>query len=216
MTRAPSFFERRRAGLQAEREAEKAAELAASQPEVAEAPQEPDLSEMSDPDILELLNLPDPDTMRKGDNFAAFMAKAVPLHLRNRALRNLWRSDPVLACLDGLNDYDADYLTGSTGQGIIKTSYQVGKGLTAHVEKMAEQLKQSEIDAAQPEIEEPAATIAMDEESEEVIAREPEKAAQPVDAAPENLADEPVPEQQNDASGALPRRMRFDFAGDRA
>lgn len=137
MTQQPSFLARRRAGLKAEREAALAA-IADVQDEVADnSPEVPDLHAMSDADILDLLDLPDPDALRKGDNFAAFMAKAVPLHLRNRALRTLWRSDPVLACLDGLNDYDADYLTGSTGQGVIQTSYQVGKGLLAHVEKLA-------------------------------------------------------------------------------
>ena len=195
MSEEQSFFARRRAALKAEREAE----LAALQPEVVEeaTPEEPDLSAMSDADILDLLELPDPDTLRKGDDFAAFMAKAVPLHLRNRALRKLWRSDPVLACLDGLNDYDADYLTGSTGQGVIATSYQVGKGLLAHVEKMAE------------------AAAAVDED-----ARDENDAIAPEEDAPEAVAVATAmvtddTDVDADAPARPPRRMRFDF-GDRA
>jgi hypothetical protein len=37
------------------------------------------------------------------------MAKGVPKALRNQALKKLWRSNPILANLDGLNDYDLDY-----------------------------------------------------------------------------------------------------------
>ena len=202
MTETPSFFARRRAGLKAEREAAAQAELAAVQPEPSEiAPQEPDLSVMSDADILDLLELPDPDTLRKGDDFAAFMAKAVPLHLRNRALRRLWRSDPVLACLDGLNDYDADYLTGSTGQGVIATSYQVGKGMLAHVEKLA-------ADAAAK------ADATVDEDRDD-------DAVAPIDApAPQTTLaavalDDETEADVDDTPARTPRRMRFDF-GDRA
>ena len=193
MTEAPSFFARRRAALQAEREAE----LAAAQPEVVEADvtEEPDLTGLSDADILDLLDLPDPDTLRKGDDFAAFMAKAVPLHLRNRALRKLWRSDPVLACLDGLNDYDADYLTGSTGQGIIATSYQVGRGLLAHVEKMAAEAGPA---AAEVPRDENDAIACEDDAAEDVV-----------------VAAAPVTDDTDDDDAAHPasppRRMRFDF-----
>jgi hypothetical protein len=38
------------------------------------------------------------------------MREGVPEALRNRALRKLWLSDPVLANLDGLNDYDEDFV----------------------------------------------------------------------------------------------------------
>ena len=194
MTDTPSFFARRRAALKAEREAERAETMP---PETIPDPEprEPDLSAMSDADILDLLELPDPDTLRKGDDFAAFMARAVPLHLRNRALRRLWRSDPVLACLDGLNDYDADYLTGSTGQGVIATSYQVGKGLLAHVEALAAQAEEGceATDDAPPDT--------------DSIADAPAPAAQDV------LAQAPPTDDTaaEDTPPRPPRRMRFDF-----
>ena len=56
--------------------------------------------EPTDEEILESLGLPDPDTLKRGDDFSAFMSKAVPARLRSRALRKLWISDPVLANLD--------------------------------------------------------------------------------------------------------------------
>lgn len=125
MRKPATFWDRRRAAVQAEAEAEAQAALDLQEQQA--------LADKTDDDILAELGLPDPDTLTKGDDFTAFMAKAVPEHIRKRALRKLWRSNPVLACVDGLNDYDDDYLTGSYGNRAIATSYQVGKGLLAHV-----------------------------------------------------------------------------------
>ncbi|MEM7711354.1 MAG: DUF3306 domain-containing protein, partial [Pseudomonadota bacterium] len=73
-----------------------------------------------------------------GDDVAAFMARAVPHHLRNRALRRLWTSNPVLANLDGLVDYDDDYTGNGLNGQALRTSYEVGKGLAAHVKRVVE------------------------------------------------------------------------------
>jgi hypothetical protein len=54
-------------------------------------------------------DLPDIESLTYESDFTVFMAKGVPKALRNQALKKLWRSDPVLANLDGLNDYDLDY-----------------------------------------------------------------------------------------------------------
>ena len=92
---------------------------------------------MAEDELLARLGLPDPDLVESGDDIAAFMARAVPRPIRNRALRSLWRSNPVLACVDGLNDYDGDFTgDGLSGEALL-TTYEVGKGLTAHVEKLA-------------------------------------------------------------------------------
>jgi hypothetical protein len=53
--------------------------------------------------------LPDIDTLTYESDFTAFMREGVPAHLRNLALRKLWSSNPILANVDGLNDYDLDY-----------------------------------------------------------------------------------------------------------
>ena len=126
-----SSWSRRRAAVAAEAAAD---ERALEQARIAE--QQKELAAKSDDEILEELGLPNPDTMVDGDDFKAFLAKTVPAHLRKRALRTLWRSNPVLACVDGLNDYDGDYLTGSFNQGPISTTYQVGKGMLAHLVEM--------------------------------------------------------------------------------
>ncbi len=182
MRAGPGFWDRRRAGVKAEAQA-----LAVEPVEVMEEAPQTDAEVL---EVLEALGLPDPDSMGAGDDFTAFMVKAVPQHLRNRALRKLWRSNPVLACVDGLNDYDDDYLTGSTGNGPIKTAYQVGKGMLYHVERMA-RLKEM--------AEEVPEEVPMAVEEEVVAAVEPE----PVPDA--------APEETNDEMSPAPRRMVFTF-----
>lgn len=82
------------------------------------APQEP-----QEPDAL-----PDIDSLDKDSDFSAFLRQGVPEEIRRRALRVLWRSDPVLANLDGLNDYDEDFTVVHTVADAVRTAYKVGKG----------------------------------------------------------------------------------------
>ena len=81
-----------------------------------------------DEEVLRELGLPDPDTLVKGDDFSAFLGARVPARLRRRALRRLWVSDPVLANLDGLNDYEEDFTDAATVVKDLKTAYRVGRG----------------------------------------------------------------------------------------
>ncbi len=55
------------------------------------------------------LDLPDIETLDKDSDYSVFMKEGVPEALKKLALRKLWRSDPVFAVLDGLNDYDEDF-----------------------------------------------------------------------------------------------------------
>ena len=191
MTKVLSSWSRRRAAVAAEAEAEAlAAEQAVLEQEQAE------LCEKTDAEILEALGLPDPDSLVQGDDFKAFLSKAVPAHLRKRALRTLWRSNPVLACVDGLNDYDDDYLTGSFGQDPIKTTYQVGKGMLAHLLEVERQKDA----AAAPEV--------VEDEVAEVVADTPEALPLATEVAPE-----PV---ETETQLRTPRRMQFQFEGDAA
>ena len=86
------------------------------------------LEGLSDSEVLEKLNLPDPETMKAGDDFKAFLAKTVPEHIRKRALRKLWVSNPILANLDGMNEYDDDFTLATSALEKFATNYVVGKG----------------------------------------------------------------------------------------
>jgi hypothetical protein len=131
MSRPSDFWSRRKARVEAEAQEEKRKAEAAEAQEAQAA-----LAEKPDAEILEELGLPDPDTLEPGQDIAAFMDAAVPERLRRRALRQLWRLNPVLANLDGLNDYDGDFTNAVTDAPGVKTAYQVGKGLLKHVEAM--------------------------------------------------------------------------------
>lgn len=83
-------------------------------------------------------NLPDPDSLTEQDDFTQFLQEGVPDDLRNRALRRLWRSNPVYAVRDGLNDYDLDYTDAATVVENIKSAFQVGRGVVTEEERAAE------------------------------------------------------------------------------
>jgi hypothetical protein len=126
------FWSRRKAAV---REAE-AAETERRDAEL-ESAKRVELEEKSDAEILDELGLPDPDSLQMNDDFTRFLAKTVPERLRRRALRRLWLSNPVLANLDGLNDYEDDYTDAATAGQVVKTAYQVGRGFLSKVAEAA-------------------------------------------------------------------------------
>ncbi len=140
------FWSRRKAAVAAERRAEAEAEEARRAEAEAQAAEEA-LAEKSDAEICAHFGLPDPDDLKPGDAVAGFMRREIPERLRRRALRKLWGSNPVLACLDGLNDYDDDYTNAATDAPGVKTAYQVGRGLRRHVAAL-EEAAAREADAA--------------------------------------------------------------------
>jgi hypothetical protein len=210
-----SSWSRRRAAVAAE-----AAALKREAEDAVVAEQQAELAEKSEAEILEELGLPDPDALVMGDDFKAFMVKTVPQYLRKRALRSLWRSNPVLACVDGLNDYDDDYLTGSTGQGPIKTSYQVGKGMLAHLLEMERQAA-CLTDDNTPQDNAPVDTDAEDADPIKATPTDSETLMASTDV---NSDDDPAVDIYADASHAdaedhiehatpAPRRMQFHIEG---
>ena len=40
----------------------------------------------------------------------------------------MWQSNPTLAVLDGLNDYDEDYTDAALAVEVLQTAYKVGRG----------------------------------------------------------------------------------------
>ena len=76
----------------------------------------------------DLSHLPDVDTLDAASDYTGFLGENVPEDLAKMAMRKLWRSDPVLANIDGLNDYDEDFSMIGMVSEVVKTAYQVGKG----------------------------------------------------------------------------------------
>ena len=197
------FWSRRKAAVAAE-QAQDAAEVQ----ERARAETAAELEAKTDEEILEELGLPDPKTLKPGDDFAAFLKDAVPDRIKRVALRKLWTSNPILANVDGLLDYGEDFTDAAVGAGVVETTYQVGKGMLAHGQEMARQAEEAARKALESDEEE--AIEALDdvpeiELNEEYI--EPAVVADDVYVQPEYPADdlhhEPAPKL---------RKMTFQFA----
>lgn len=180
----------------------------------------------TDEEILRELGLPDPDGLVKGDDFKAFLKSAVPARIRRRALRRLWLSDPVLANLDGLNDYDQDFTDAATVVKDLKTAYSVTRGFLREAPAetaAAEQTEQTDPAAEGAEADggeagtDAAAEAPAERPADYDAAGRPAEADEPADPAvghpPEEVAaglqaaDAPQP----DAAAPRPSRMRFRF-----
>jgi Protein of unknown function (DUF3306) len=137
-------WSRRKSAARApDREPEPAPDVPAAEP--ASAPGDAPVAEI-DP-----ATLPDIESLTYQSDYTAFLQKGVPLDLRHRALQRLWRSDPLLANLDGLVEYGEDYSKVGMVKEVVRTAYQVGRGMLDRIEAAA---------AAPPE---PPAARAADE-----------------------------------------------------
>ncbi|MFY1710058.1 DUF3306 domain-containing protein [Tritonibacter mobilis] len=207
---AQNFWSRRRAAVEAE-EAQEARALKEAEAQARDA----ELAERSDADLLAELDLPDPDTLGPGDDFKAFLTEAVPARLKTRALRRLWVTNPVLANVDGLIDYGEDFTDAAMAVENIQTAYQVGKGMTAHVEELA---RQAEREAAAQDSDDVAPDVAASDAQEDTISPEENAEAaaasvasaeaevvQEVEVAHRDVQIEDTPPQ------VTSRRMRFVF-----
>ena len=150
-------------------------------------PGQPTETEEGDPEVV--ANLPDIDSLDETSDFTPFMAQGVPEILRRRALRKLWRLNPLLANLDGLNDYDEDFTDAAALVTSIKTVYKVGRGM---VEK--EPAKETGPEPAQAEGEAPREEISEASESGEYQTGEDETSVGELEEETEaNIAESPAP-----------------------
>ena len=195
MSDEQDFWARRKAKVEAETLAEQAAVE-----QLVLAEQHAVLEEKTDAELLEELDLPDPDTLVMGDDFSVFMSKTVPDRIRRRALRTLWRSNPVLANVDMLVDYGDDFTDAAMAVENIQTAYQVGKGMLKHVQEMARQAEERE-NPTEPEVLEEE----VEDEAETLMAVS-EGDAESAEAV-ESYAE--LEEEHVDSLSPSPRRMKF-------
>lgn len=217
-----NFWSRRQAAVAAEAEAEEQAVLAAQS-----AAREAELAEKSDEEILAALELPEPESLAQGDDFKVFLTDQIPARIKTRALRHLWRANPVLACVDGLVDYGEDFTDAACVIEGLQTAYQVGKGMTQHVEALAREAEAERVAAqatSDPEpqilpVEDPApqgefeSVISTQETaSTPALEPEPEMALALVQAGQADPGADAAPLAETQITAA-PRRMRFLFDG---
>ena len=115
--------------------------------------------------------LPDIETLDAESDFTPFMQSKVPEFLRRRALRALWRSNPLLANVDGLVDYGEDFTDSAMVIEGMQTAYRVGKGFMTD-EELAENAREDDAGADgadaenEPDDEEEARRVAAAERAE--------------------------------------------------
>lgn len=183
MNSGRDFWSRRRAGVEAE---EQALDARVAEAEVAE------LEERPDEELLAELNLPEPEDLDSPDAVRDFLKAELPQRLKTRALRRLWRLNPMLANLDGLVDYGEDYTDAAMVIENMQTVYQVGKGMvTAFLED-----EEDEAEAV-----------------EEVAAEDVEEIEEVEEEAPLIAESDPVPlpDPEPEPTAMPQRRMRFAF-----
>ena len=199
------FWARRKAAVEAEARAEEAALIAEER-----AQRDAAMAEKTDDEILADLDLPNPDELHEGDDFRQFLTEAVPARLKTRALRRLWRVNPVLANLDGLLDYGEDFTDSAMVVENLQTAYQVGKGMLAHVEELARQAE-AELAAEETPID------TQDDVRDDTLAGpvEDQPPSSPVETAAQAAPPESPPDtpETDLAFARPPRRMRFQFDG---
>ncbi|WP_303290211.1 DUF3306 domain-containing protein [Marinobacter sp. SS5-14b] len=139
-------------------------------------------------EVLEKYGLPEPDTIELGTDITGFMRKEIPELLRRKALRALWKSNPVLAVLDGLNDYDEDFTEAAHAGEVVKTLYKVGQGMFDKAAKRAEQAEElTEAQVGLAESVEPPSVIESAEPEKTIEPSRPNRQPEP-DAAEEEPA----------------------------
>jgi len=160
-------------------------------------------------ELLEKYGLPDPETIELGTDITGFMRKEIPEFLRRKALRGLWKSNPVLAVLDGLNDYDEDYTLASTAGQAVTSLYRVGEGLVDKAKKAADVVEDGSKEQVRISSAESDSTVAEDPEPHDTL--ELDDKATPTEPPEQQLAQQETSQTEETPKPRFRPRMRFDY-----
>jgi Protein of unknown function (DUF3306) len=151
----------------------------------------------------EIPELPPIDELTFQSDYTGFLHKSVPEALRRAALRKLWASDPVLANLDGLNDYCEDFNVIDTPITLAQTSYKVGRGYLDEIKDAVTKLEPEnvgEVDAKRI-AESPPESVARDSESPGAEAGDDSVAEDAAEESRQLAAASPEPGEFPESSG---------------
>ena len=119
---ASNWSERRRRVAEEQRDRAEAIERARHEEENAEALA---AERAANREAAEAVDL---DALKADSDMSVFMRDGVPDLLRKKALRALWRSDPVFSNIDRLNDYDEDFRNPKMVLTTLQSAWQAGRG----------------------------------------------------------------------------------------
>ena len=141
-----------RGGKQAVEAEEKAlqeqAALAENEVRSGEEADEEDPVEKANREAAEAIDL---ETLDETSDYTVFMKKGVPAALKRQAMSALWRSNPVLANVDGLVEYGEDYANPDLIMKTFKSAWQAGRGYVEHQERLAREAAAKETPKTPPE-----------------------------------------------------------------
>ncbi|HCL69155.1 MAG TPA: DUF3306 domain-containing protein [Gammaproteobacteria bacterium] len=180
-----------------------------------EAQGEDEFEGKSDDEVLSILELPDPETLKLGDTVEKFMDGRVPERIRARALRAFWKTNPVLANIDGLDEYCDDYTDAAMVIENLQTIYEVGKGYAEQALDALESLADDE------EVVDELAGTEFTAQTDERIEHDKQAVAgetgNDIDTSDPRITEQNQPEltdedalEQTMTIVPRPRRMRFD------
>ncbi len=104
----------------------------------------------------------DLETIDEESDISVFMKEGVPEALKKQALAVLWRSNPVFANIDGLNDYDDDFGSSDLIMKTFKSAYQAGRGYLKQDTDLEEETPLAEGEAGvedEPDVEDEVAQV---------------------------------------------------------
>lgn len=141
----------------------------------------------------------DIDALDYDSDYTRFLGEGVPEALKRRALRQLWRSNPILANVDGLNDYDDDFTDAAMVVDVLKTAHKVGRGYLTDDDAEDEAEREDEGGADN----EPSSgeAVAADDNRDSTNLAETDGAAS-LQPDPETPHDDPARDPENDAEGS--------------
>lgn len=149
------------------------------------------------------------DELAYESDFSLFMRRGVPAALKKQAMRKLWTSNPILANLDGLNDYEEDF--NNPAHNVYKSAWKAGRG---YLVKLVDETKKKAIETlSEPTIDVPAEETEVSSASKGAVssnAEEPTETQNPrqeeTDEIATNLAEDDQA-KKGEASSSEPDQL---------
>ena len=150
----------------------------------------------------------DLESLDADSDFTPFLKDGVPRALKAAAMKVLWRSSPVFANLDGLNDYDENFANPELIKKFAGSAWQVGKGYLFDDEEVDEQVTDGGEDIAEAEQTSP-------ETGKEHVKSGNDGQDKEIDTSRPNIAqtgpqsEDVASEQEEDGPAKVPLRQRL-------
>jgi len=151
----------------------------------------------------------DLDTIDGDSDLSLFMKDGVPEALKRKALSVLWRSNPVFANLDGLNDYDENFADPDLIMKSFTSAYQVGRG---YLKEIAEETEEDVPVATEVSDDDLPENITAEAQSDEGDP-EPSEELPDEEVVMEEVETEPRDLQGHDAPQKVSLRSRLNLDG---